>query len=221
MERHFDEELAALKGLVVDMCGLTEELVAMAVRALVERNVDLLQGISEQEQKIDRFQIDVDEVCCRLIALHQPTARDLRFLFGVAKINNEIERIADQGVSIAGFTRPLLQDPPLKPFEAIPRMVQMAVEMMRESIHAFVNLDARRARQVIQSDDSLDDLNKKVILEIIRLMKEDREAVERGVRLILVSKKLERIGDLACNIAEDVVFMAEGEDVRHREDERL
>jgi len=218
MERHFDEELAALKNLLIDMCEIAEEMVNMAIRILVDRDEKSIQSLTDRELRIDQRQVEIDEFACRLIALHQPTASDLRFLLGAAKINNEIERIADQATSIGGFAKSLLQEPPLKPFETIPEMVKIAVEMMHESIHAFVNFDTQRARQVILKDDTLDALNKEVISELVGFMKNNQEVLERALRLIFVAKKLERIGDLACNIAEDVVFMAEGKDLRHRED---
>ncbi len=218
MERHFDEELAILKETLLAMCAIAETMISESVLALVEGDVRLLDGIAEQELDLDRYQIQIDEMCCRLIALHQPTASDLRFLIGAVKMNNEIERLGDRALAISSVTRSLVQGPPLKPFETIPEMVKIATRMVKDSTHAFVTLDGPRARNVIKQDDVLDNLECEVVSELIELMKQNKDAVERGIKLIFVAKDIERIGDLACNVAEDVIFMAEGEDVRHRDD---
>lgn len=218
MERHFDEELASLKNSLLEMCSLAEAMIAASVNALVRADSASFERLAEQERNLNQFQVDIDEVCCRLVALYQPTASDLRFLFAASRINNSIERLGDKAVSLSRIARTLLQYPPLKPYETIPQMVEIATRMVKESIHSFVRLDVEQARRVVSHDDVLDKLKNGVMAELIALMQQDREAVERGVRLILLAKNLERIGDLACNIAEDVIFMVQGDDIRHQED---
>ena len=221
MERHFDEELAGVKHLLLRMGALTEAMLGDAMRALVRNDRNLLDPIFTQEAQVNRLQIDVDEMCLRLIALHQPTASDLRFLLAVSKINTELERLGDEAVNIAETVTKLLAEPPLKPFDLIPQMVEIANGMVKDSLHAFVSLDAERARRVLVRDDKVDTLRDQVIAELLSYMRNDPAAIGRGMDLIIIAKKLERIADHATNIAEDVIFVAEGKDVRHHAGEKL
>jgi len=221
MERHFDEELAHVKHLLLRMGALTEAMLDAAMQALVRNDRSLLDPIFTQEAQVNRLQIDLDEMCLRLIALHQPTASDLRFLLAVSKINTELERLGDEAVNIAETVTQLLAEPPLKPFEIIPQMVEIANGMVKDSLHAFVSLDTERARRVLIRDDKVDHLRDQVIAELLSYMRKDSSAIGRGMDLIIVAKKLERIADHATNIAEDVIFVAEGKDVRHHAGEKL
>jgi phosphate transport system protein len=216
MERHFDEELEGLKHQLLKMGGHAELMVEEAVKALVRNEPAVINSVMAHETIVNQLQISIDEDCLRLLALYQPAAGDLRFLLGVAKINTELERLGDHAVNIAEIVRRLLGEPQVKPFDVIPQMVNVAVAMAKNSLHAFVNRDVGRAREVLLRDDTLDDLRDRIIAELIGYMQRDPATIVRAVNLISVAKNLERIGDLATNIAEDVIFVVEGKDVRHQ-----
>ena len=216
MERHFDEELEHLKHQLLKMGGHAEIMVEEAVRALVRNEPAVIDSVMSHENTVNQLQVAIDEDCLRLLALYQPAAIDLRFLMGVAKINTELERLGDHAVNIAEIVRRLLGEPQVKPYEIIPQMVQVAVSMVKDSLHAFVNQDVGRAREVLLRDDTLDDLRDRVVADLVCFMQRDPATIVRAVNLISVAKNLERIGDLATNIAEDVIFVVEGKDVRHK-----
>lgn len=218
MERHFDEELNALKRQLTKMSALAEIMIGDAVRALVERNPQALTGLDAREDQVNRLQVDIDEACLTLIALHQPAAGDLRFILGAAKTNSDLERLADQAINIADKTRRLIVEPEIKPLVLIPRMATIARGMVTDSLHAFVNRDVSQARAVLARDDQVDALKAEVTTEMIRLMTADSALIERGMGLILIARNLERIGDHATNIAENTIFVVEGRDVRHHGD---
>lgn len=215
MERHFDEALQTLKHKLLKMGALAEAAIGEAVDALIKHDRRLLEPIHAQEDQINQLQVENDETCLHLIALHQPTASDLRFLLGVAKINSEIERLGDHAVTIADTVLKLLEAPPLKPFEIIPKMVSLATGMVKDSLHAFVNLDVAKARAVIYRDDTVNRLRRQIADELLDFMMQDKANIARALNLILVAQKLEKIGDHATNIAEDVIFVVEGKDIRH------
>jgi phosphate transport system protein len=218
MERHFDEQLATLKHQLVKMSALAEIMIGDAVRALVERDPQALVGLDAREEQVNRFQVDIDEACLTLIALHQPAAGDLRFILGAAKTNSDLERLADQAINIADKTRRLITQPALKPLVLIPRMADIARGMVTDSLHAFVNRDVFLARAVLLRDDQVDALKAEVTAEMLRLMTADPAIIERAMGLILIARNLERIGDHATNIAENTIFVVEGRDVRHQGD---
>lgn len=215
MERHFDEELTSLKRQILKMGGLAETMIREAVKALVQHDQELLQPIYDQENQVNHLQVEIDETCVRLIALHQPMAGDLRLLLGVSRINSELERLGDHAINIAGTVYRLLQEPQLKPFETIPEMVELASGMVKDSLHAFVHLDAAKARDVLSRDRALNALKDKVTAELMDYMRRDPSTISRALNLVIVARNLERMGDHAKNIAEDVVFVAEGKDIRH------
>lgn len=221
MERHFDEELATVKRELLRMGAITEAMLGDAMQALVRNDRNLLDPIFAKEAQVNRLQIEIDDLVLRLIALRQPTASDLRFLLAVSKINTELERLGDEAVNIAETVTKLLEEPPLKPFDLIPQMVSIANGMVKESLHAFVASDSERARRVLVRDDAVDDLRDKVIAELLDRMAMDSATIGRGMNLIIVARKLERIADHATNIAEDVIFVVEGKDVRHHAGEHL
>ena len=215
MERHFDEQLQALKLHLIKMSALAETMIADAVRALVERDPAGIPGVYQREVQVNRMQIEIDETCLTLIALHQPAAGDLRFILGAAKTNAEVERLADQAVNICDKAEKLLALPPLAVFPAIPRMAVIAREMLHDSLHAYVNRDGDKARAVLLRDDEVDALKARITVELIETMQQDPSTVARGVYLLLIARNLERIGDHATNIAENAIFVAEGRDIRH------
>jgi phosphate transport system protein len=219
MERHFDESLAALKHQLLKMSALAEAMIADAIRMLVDRNDSVEPVIRGREAEVNKLQLDIDEACLTLIALHQPAAYDLRFLLGAVKTNAELERLADQAVNITEKAVALLKEPPLKKCDIIEDMASIGREMVRDSLHAYVNRDVALARRVLLRDDELDNLKAKVTAELMEYMQRDPATVSRALSLALVARNLERIGDHATNIAENAIFVAEGRDVRHHHEE--
>jgi phosphate transport system protein len=220
MERHFDDQLQGLKHQLVKMSALAEAMIADAARALVDRDASMIPLIRQREAIVNHMQIEIDETCLTLIALHQPAAGDLRFIMGAAKTNAELERLADQAVNIVGKTEELLKEPPLRPFKIIPEMAVIARGMVRDSLHAFVNRDVDMAREVLLRDDRLDALKDQISVELAEFMGKDSSSIQRALGLILVSRNLERVGDHATNIAENTIFVVEGRDVRHHAGQR-
>ena len=216
MDRRFDELLAELKRELTRMSALAETMITAAIRLLVNRDATTIKPIREHEEQVDRMQMQIDEMCVNMIALHQPAAGDLRFIFGAAKTNTELERLADLAINICNKAERLLTDPPIKPFEILPRMASIASLMLRDSLHAYVTRDVQKAREVLIRDDELDRLKEQVTAELVDIMERDPAAIQRALALILITRNLERIGDHATNIAENAIFVAEGKDIRHR-----
>ena len=211
MERHFDEELKDLKEKLLRMAGLAEDSIAKAVKALKDRDEALVGQVFEQEERINLLEIEIEEVCLRLLALRQPMAGDLRFIASAMKIGSELERIGDQSVNIAERTTELLKVPLLKPLIDIPRMAGLAQAMVVDSINAFVNRDAELARQICARDDEVDQINHQIFRELLTYMMEDPATIPRAVELILIGRHLERIADHATNIGEDVIYLVKGD----------
>jgi phosphate transport system protein len=220
MERHFDENLQALKYQLMKMSALAEVMIADAIKAVVDRNEEVIPAVYEREEQVNLMQVEIDETCVTQIALHQPAAGDLRFIMGAVKANADLERLADEALNIVQRAKTLLKEPPLKPFEIIPEMAMIARGMVRDSLHAFVNRNAYLAREVLLRDDRLDDLKDAISAELTDCMTRDSAAVSRALNLLLVSRYLERIGDHATNIAEISIFVVEGRDVRHHADRK-
>ncbi len=215
MERPFDEELKTLKETLLEMASRAEENIALAVKALKDREEALAREVLAREERVNLLDIRVDEICQRLLALRQPMAADLRFITAAMKIGTDLERIGDQAVNIAERTLDLLREPPLKPLIDIPRMAEIAQEMMRDAIDAFIRRDAEKARHVCERDDEVDRLDEQVFRELLTYMMEDAGTIGRAVDLILVGRNLERIADHATNIGEDVIYMVRGKTIKH------
>jgi phosphate transport system protein len=216
MERHhFEAELQALRNQLLTMGGLVEQRVHRAVHALVHRAEEEAQRIIATDKEINDLQIDVDNRCLRLLATQTPLAVDLRLITSAMKINADLERVGDQAVNIAESVLVLIPQPPLKPLIDIPRMATIAEKMIRDALDAFVERDAGLARDVLRRDDEVDELKDQVFRELLTYMMADPGTIQRALSLILISRNLERIADHATNIAEDVIFIAEGRDVRH------
>ncbi len=215
MTRHFHEELDQVKEQILRMGSIVETLVENAVAALVDRDSALAEATIAGDAKADTLEIEIDEACIRLLALHQPAAGDLRFITTAMKISTDLERMADQAVNISQRTLELNEEPQLKPYIDIPIMSQLAQKMLRESLDAFVRKDVALARQVIEADNKVDALKRQVFRELLTFMMEDPRTIPRAIRLILVSRHLERVADHATNIAEMVVFLVEGKNIRH------
>ncbi len=221
MERRFERELQALRGRLLAMGGLAETMIYKSVKALSERDDALVEAVLAHEEEMDLLCIEIDDRCFTLLALRQPMASDLRFLVAGIKINSDLERIGDQAVSIALRARSLIKQPLVKPLIDIPRMGGLAQEMVRKSLDAFVGRDLEVARGVIDADDQVDNLRDQVFRELLTYMMADPATIPRALDLILVSRHLERIADHATNIAEDVIYIVRGEDVRERGDKEL
>jgi phosphate transport system protein len=215
MERHFEKELSNLNQRIIGMGAKADEMIRLAVQALVQRNLGLASAIPDLEHQLNRTQLEIDDAALRLLATQQPMAMDLRFLVTAMKINSELERVGDQAVNIYENTQLLLQQPPLKPLIDLPLMAQIAQHMLRESLDAFTERDPIQAEAVIMEDDRVDALKDQVFREVLTYMMSDPSTISRGITLILISRNLERIGDQAVNIAEDVIYMVAGRDVRH------
>jgi phosphate transport system protein len=214
--RHFLEELPALKQQLLAMGGLAEERVRLAVRGLIDRDARVLAQVIAGDAAVNQFQLDIDDRCFKLLALHQPMAVDLRFIVGATRITVDLERVGDLAVNIAEAAERYVRHPPLKPLVDIPRMGELAQAMLRDALDGFVRRDIRLAESVLERDDTLDALKDQVFREILTYMLANPTTIEPGLELILISRHLERVGDHATNIAEDVIFIAAARDVRHR-----
>ncbi|MEP7304943.1 MAG: phosphate signaling complex protein PhoU [Acidobacteriota bacterium] len=213
--RHFGEELAELKRRLLVMGGLAEERVQSAMQAMVERDRGLIGAVITGDEAINRLHVEIDDRCIKLLALRQPMAVDLRTVVAAFKINGDLERIGDLAVNVAEAAERYIAHAPVKPLIDLPRMGEMAERMLREALQAFVVNDAAAAKRVLAQDDGLDALKNQIVRELLTYMLGDPRTIEPGIDLILVSRHLERIGDHATNIAEDVIFIVEARDVRH------
>jgi len=215
-ERPLEHDLEELKKLLLTMAGEVERQLGLAVRALVERNSELAEQVIAGDEVIDRREIEVDQRVVELIVRSRPMARDLRLAMTAVKIAPDLERVADHAVNIARQALALNQVPPLKPFITIPTMAEHATAMVRDAISAFVRGDSQLARQVIACDDEVDGMHEQVFRELLTYMMEDPKTIHRALALLLASRSLERIADQGTNIAEQVVYLVEAEDIRHR-----
>ena len=214
-DRHYEEELKLLQTKILEMGGFVEKQIASALTALVERDDDIARLTIARDHTVNRMDVEIDDLCIRLLALHQPTARDLRLITTGLKITTDMERIGDMAVNASERALELNREPQLKPFIDIPRMAEVAQRMLRESLDAFVREDVALALKVCRDDDVIDDLNGQLFRELLSYMMEDPKTVTRSIRLLFVSKYFERIADHATNIAEMVVFMVKGKSIRH------
>jgi phosphate transport system protein len=215
MARHFHEELDALRQTLLAMGGLVEDQIRRAMRSLLERDDALAQEVIDRDRQVNTYDVEVDEQCVELLALNQPAASDLRFITTAMKIVTDLERIGDQAVNIAQRVLELNRDPQLKPYIDLPRMAEKAQRMVKESLDAFVAGDTALARQVCGKDAEVDALKEQIFRELLTFMMEDPRTIPRAIRVILISRFLERVADHATNIAEMVVYLIEGKMVRH------
>ena len=215
IQRHFDEELADLKSKLLRMAGLAEDQIDKALAALVTRDSTLARKVIERDHQVNALDVEIDEDSIRLLALHQPAARDLRLVTTAMKIATELERISDLAENVCERAIELDEEPQLKPYIDIPRMGNLARTMVAESIDAFVKDDAMLARKVLRDDDLVDDLMEQLFRELLSFMIEDPHTISRAIRLSFIAKYLERMADHATNIAELVVYLVEGKIIRH------
>lgn len=214
--RHFQEELESLQGRLLEMGGLAEERVRAAIQGLVSRDMAVIEQVLYGDEPINALHIEIDERCFKLLALHQPMAADLRQIVAAVKINTDLERVGDLAVNIAEAAKRYALHPPVKKLIDIPRMGDIAQAMLRDALDSFVRRDTVLAQQVLNEDDRLDGLKTQIFRELLTYMLQDPGTVEPALDLILISRHLERIGDHATNVAEDVIFMVSAKDVRHQ-----
>ena len=218
--RHFQEELEQLKRRLLEMGGLAEEEVRLAIKGLVERDQALIDRGITGDEPVNALHIEVDSRCFTLLALYQPMAADLRAIVAAVKINTDLERVGDLAVNIAEAAQRCIRQPPVKKLIDIPRMAAIAQTMLRDALDAFVRRDTALAQRVLDEDDKLDALKTQIFRELLTYMLQDPSTIEPALDLILISRHLERIGDHATNIAEDVIFIVSARDVRHHADLR-
>ncbi len=218
--RHFQEELDELQLKLLEMAGLVEAAIHKSVHALVDRDTSAAQEVLRGEARINQMEIEIDDFAVGLIALYQPMARDVRFLTAAIKINSDLERMGDLAVNTVERAVSLMAQPEVKPLIDIPRMANLVESMVHKCLDAFVRRSPELARSVLLSDDAVDDLRDNIYRELIAFMERDSSTVSRALDLIFVARNLERIADHATNIAEDVLFLVQGVDVRHHAEAR-
>lgn len=215
MERSIDAELRLLQDEILSMGGCVESALEHAASALLQRQIDRLAQVHELEKKINFSHIKVDEMCLKLLARQSPLAKDLRLILAMIKINADLERMGDQVVNISHNCERNLNEPPLKPLKDLQPMMDQVRLMVRGALDALVNRDGLLAREILGRDDIVDAYKNQIFRELITQMIGDPSIIERALNLILIARNLERIGDHATNIAEDVIFALTGEDIRH------
>jgi phosphate transport system protein len=215
MTRHFEQEMAALKQKLLTMASNAESALANAIRALVDRDDNLARKVIADDSILDQLEIEIDEMSIGLLALQGPLASDLRLITIAMKISHDLERVGDEATTIARRTLELSQEPQLKPYVDIPRMRDLAMQMLNEALDAFVNHNPTRARAVVPQDKEVDAINRQLHRELVSYMIEKPNTITRCLNLMVISKSIERIADHATNIAEEVVYLYEGRDIRH------
>lgn len=214
-DKKYEEDLKKLREEILYMGGMVEDQIQKAVKSLVDRDSELAQTIIERDHEVNRLDVNIDDLCIRLLALHQPAGRDLRFITTGLKITTDLERIGDMAVNVCERAIELNQEPRLKPYIDVPRMAQIAQRMIHESLDAFVHEDTDLALKVCKDDEEVDDLNRQIFRETITYMLSDPQTINRAIKIASLSKYLERIADHATNIAEMVIFMVKGKSIRH------
>ena len=213
--RHFHEQLQDLLQKIVMMGTITESMIQSAVTGLVKRNDALFVDVFNRENEVNRLQVEVDDRAVKLTALQQPMAQDVRFLFMASRIGGELERIADQAINICQNSRHVLDAPPMRPLVELPIMADVAQKMVRDSLSAMIQRDVNVAAVVLEEEKKVDAFRNQIFSTLLDMMKQDATAIDRSLSLILIARNLERIGDHATNVAEEVIYWIQGRDVRH------
>lgn len=219
--RHFHQQLDELQAKLMEMAGMVEGLVADAASAVLTRDASKVGEIKRQDDVVDEYEVEIDEMVLELLALYQPMASDLRVLIAANKASNDLERIGDHAVNIARAARRLVDTQPLPEIRELPEMERIAREMLSDALAAYVSRDAATARRVCATDDKVDDLRRSMYRILVTHMLEDPKRISAALELLLVSQNVERIADLATNISEDVVFLVEGRTIKHGADPLL
>lgn len=220
MHRHFDEQILEIRHRLVTMGAAAESMVASALRLLMEREHGHQEAVDRKEEEVNELQIEIDDRAIKLTALQQPVGSDVRFLFMASKIASELERIGDQAVNICQSARELIQSPPLKPLVDIPVMADVAQKMVRDSLESLVRRDVELARKVLRDEERVDAFRDQIFRELLTYMMADPGTIPRALALLLISRSLERVGDHATNIAEEVIYWVQGTDIRHHHEEK-
>ena len=220
VRRHFHDDLNHVKVRLLTMSGEAEAALGVAVQALLERDGAKAKSVIAGDRQIDAMEMEIEEQCINLLALHQPMARDLRMLTSALKIANDLERVGDHAVNIAQSAERLAQSRPITPEPEIVEMARLAREMLSDALEAFIRGDAAAGREVCRRDDRVDALHRSVFRILLTHMMEDAHSISAGMELFLVSRNLERVADLATNIGEDVVFLVEGKSIKHHAEDR-
>ena len=216
----FRGDLNNLKKLLLEMAGSVEEMIAKSIQALKERNMILAEEVIKSDDKVNTMELEIDNQCLKILALYQPEAVDLRTVTMIMKINGDLERIGDHAVNICQKVIYLADKPPVKPLIDIPRMAEKSIQMLRESLNSFVNKDAELAVEVCKMDDEVDSLETQITREVLTYMISDPTTIDPALQLILIARDLERVADLATNIAEDTYYIASGKTIKHHAMER-
>lgn len=220
MKRHFEQELEGLKTNLIKMGSIAEESIALSIKALLQKDLEMAQLVIDGDERVNALEIEIDNAIVDLLALQQPVAVDLRLILAAQKINNDLERIGDHAVNIAESVRALLTSKTTENLLEIPKMTAVAQEMLRNALDAFIHQDPRLGRMVLEQDDSIDALNRSMVVQVVGLMKSNKNTIEGGLELIRISRNLERVADLATNIAEDVIFITQAKIVKHNAEEK-
>lgn len=218
MSMHLQRDLEALEQDLLNQSSIVEQMVYRACQSLRELRVDIVQEVLASEEVVNYREVEIEEECLKILALHQPVAIDLRRVATVLKINGDLERIADLAVNIGERTHSLILYPDFAMPANLDKMAEVAISMVRDALDSFVRLDIELAREVCQRDDVVDDLNRQVIADVQALIEQNPADIEPAFHFYSASRHVERIGDHATNIAEDVIYLVEGEIARHRHD---
>lgn len=215
MQRHFEKELEGLKTSLIKMASLVEDSIGLAIEALLNQDAELAKRVIEGDGRINSLELEIDNAIVDLLALQQPVAIDLRLILAATKINSDLERIGDHAVNIAESALAVCVTRPEEPMLDLPRMAEITQKMLRNALDSFIHNDPKMSKTVLVADDMVDELNRKMTRDVINLMRENPSLIDGGLQLIRVSKNLERVADLATNIAEEVIFVAEALVVKH------
>lgn len=217
MSKHLQQDLEQLKQSVLGMGSLVIDALQKAIMSFQNRSLELAQQVINEDNAIDQREIEIEKNCLKMLALHQPVADDLRFIAAVMKINNDLERMGDCAVHIARRTKSLIKEKEVPIPNELGRMTKSSLRMVHECIDAFVRKDTALARRILQEDDEVDAYNHSVIRELRQMMHDNPQQIDQLLDVFTATRRLERVGDLATNIAEDVVYLVEGEIIRHQE----
>jgi len=216
-----ETKIAELKAQLLTMAAIVEEMVSNSIKSLVSKDKALAeQVIRTDEVRVNQLEIENEDSAINLMALYQPEASNLRTIAMVIKLNNDLERIGDHAENIAEAALFLIDKPPVKPLIDLPRMAEIAISMLKDSLDAFTHADAELARSVCTRDSAVDELNRAIKAELMEHMSRDPSTIERAMKLLMISLNLERVADLATNIAEDVIYIVTGEDIKHGQAEQ-
>ena len=208
-------EIRTLQHKLLEMAGLAEQMLRQAIESVLTRDEALAQIVVETDDTVDQFENEIESSCIQLIALHQPVASELRFLMMVIKISHNIERLADKSVAIAKRSIELLEYPPIKPFVDLPHVAQVIQTMVKDVLDAFVNRNAELALEIRERDNEVDDIYERMLHELLTILSEHPKLIQPGISLLLLFRHLERVGDLAANISEEVYYLVKGDVIRH------